>query len=159
VSGKVHQWCYPLAAGGAQAANEELWGGLTEAFQALNPDVEVTVEVLPWADRNTKLTTALAAGAGPDIGYLNADFVPQHAGDGNLVPLDDVIADDIDDFTENSRNNLTFDGQLYSVPILGSVTTLLYNTKVFEAPGSPSTRQPGMNCSRLAPPSRIPATS
>lgn len=135
VSGKVHQWCYPLAAGGDQAANEELWAGLTEAFQAQNPDAEVTVEVLPWADRNTKLTTALAAGAGPDIGYLNADFVPQHAGDGNLVPLDDVIADDLADFAENARNNLTFDGQLYSVPILGSVTTLLYNTKVLEAAG------------------------
>jgi multiple sugar transport system substrate-binding protein len=135
VSGKVLQWCYPLAAGGDQAANEELWAGLVEQFNADNPDVEVTVEVLPWADRNTKLTTALAADAGPDVGYLNADFVPQHAGDGNLEPVDDVIADDADDFTENARNNLTFDGQLYSVPILGSVTTLLYNTSLLDAAG------------------------
>lgn len=135
VSGSVLQWCYPLAAGGDQAANEELWAGLAEQFRADNPDVEVTVEVLPWADRNTKLTTALAADAGPDVGYLNADFVPQHAGDGNLEPVDDVIADDADDFSENSRNNLTFDGQLYSVPILGSVTTLLYNTSLLDAAG------------------------
>jgi len=135
VSGKVHQWCYPLAAGGDQAANEDMWSGLAEAFRSENPDVEVTVEVLPWADRNTKLTTALAAGAGPDVGYLNADFVPQHAGDGNLEPLDDVIADDADDFTENARTNLTFDGTLYSVPILGSVTTLLYNTELLDAAG------------------------
>ena len=28
-----------------------------------NPDVEIAVEVLPWADRNTKLVTARAAGA------------------------------------------------------------------------------------------------
>jgi multiple sugar transport system substrate-binding protein len=135
VSGKVLQWCYPLAAGGDQAANEDLWSGLVEQFQTDNPDVEVTVEVLPWADRNTKLVTALAAGAGPDVGYLNADFVPQHAGDGNLEAVDDVIADDADDFAENSRNNLTFDGQLYSVPILGSVTTLLYNTSLLDAAG------------------------
>jgi multiple sugar transport system substrate-binding protein len=135
VSGDVLQWCYPLAAGGDQAANDELWAGLAEAFKAQNPDADVTVEVLPWADRNTKLTTALAADAGPDVGYLNADFVPQHAGDGSLEPLDDVIAGDIADFTENARTNLTFDGQLYSVPILGSVTTLLYNTKVLDAAG------------------------
>lgn len=136
VSGKVTQWCYPLATGeDPQKINEDMWAGLAESFKAENPDVEVAVEVLPWADRNTKLTTALAAGAGPDVAYLNADFVPQHAGDGNLEPVDDVIADEADDFIENARTNLTFDGQLYSVPMLMTVNTLLYNTKVFEAAG------------------------
>jgi multiple sugar transport system substrate-binding protein len=135
LSGKVRQWCYPLAAGGDQAANEQLWAEVVQGFNEQYPDVEVTVEVLPWADRNTKLTTALAAGAGPDVAYLNADFVPQHAGDGNLEPVDDVIADEIDDFLENSRNNLSLDGTLYAVPMLGSVTTMLYNTAVFEQAG------------------------
>ena len=135
LSGKVTQWCYPLAAGGDQAANEELWAWFADRFNAEYPDVEVAVEVLPWADRNTKLTTALAAGAGPDVGYLNADFVPQHAGDGNLEAVDDVIADESDDFLENARNNLSLDGAFYAVPTLSSVTTLLYNTTVFEPPG------------------------
>lgn len=134
-SGRVTQWCYPLAGGGDQVVNEELWAGIVDGFASEFPEVEVTVEVLPWTDRNTKLTTALAAGAGPDVGYLNADFVPQHAGDGNLEPVDDVIAAEIDDFLENSRANLTFDGALYAVPTLSSVTTLLYNTAVFERAG------------------------
>jgi multiple sugar transport system substrate-binding protein len=69
------------------------------------------------------------------VGYLNADFVPQHAGDGNLEPVDDVIADQADDFLENARTNLTFDDKLYAVPALSSVTTTLYNTKVFEQAG------------------------
>lgn len=135
LSGSVTQWCYPLAGGGDQAINEEMWAGLIDGFKALNPGVDVKVEVLPWADRNTKLTTALAAGAGPDVGYLNADFVPQHAGDGNLEAVDDVIADEVDDFLENARTNLSVDGTLYAVPTLSSVTTLLFNTKVFEAAG------------------------
>ncbi|MDQ3655479.1 MAG: sugar ABC transporter substrate-binding protein, partial [Chloroflexota bacterium] len=134
-SGRVTQWCYPLAAGGDQAVNEQMWVELADGFAAQYPEVEIAVEVLPWTDRNTKLTTALAAGAGPDVGYLNADFVPQHAGDGNLEPVDDVIADEVDDFLENSRNNLSLDGTLYAVPILGSVTTLLYNTSVLEQAG------------------------
>jgi multiple sugar transport system substrate-binding protein len=135
ISGSVTTWCYPLASGGDQAINEQMWAGLVTGFNAQYPNVEVKVEVLPWADRNTKLTTALAAGAGPDVGYLNADFVPQHAGDGNLEAVDDVIADEIDDFLENARTNLSVDGTLYAVPTLSSVTTLLYNTKVFEAAG------------------------
>ncbi len=135
VSGKVLQWCYPLVGGGDQAANEDLWAGLVEQFQSSNPDVEVTVEVLPWADRNTKLVTALSAGAGPDVAYLNADFVPQHAGDGNLTPVDDVISADADDFLENSRNNLTVDGSLYAVPALSTVTTAVLNTAVLDEAG------------------------
>lgn len=135
LSGKVTQWCYPLVAGGDQAANEELWAGLASGFNAENPDVEIAVEVLPWADRNTKLTTALAAGAGPDVGYLNADFVPQHALDGNLEPVEAVIEGDADDFLENSRTNLSIDGTLYAVPALSTVTTAVYNAPVLEEAG------------------------
>jgi multiple sugar transport system substrate-binding protein len=135
LSGKVTQWCYPLVAGGDQAANEGLWAELAAGFNADNPDVEIAVEVLPWADRNTKLTTALAAGAGPDVGYLNADFVPQHASDGNLEAVEDVISDDVDDFLENSRTNLSLDGTLYAVPALSTVTTAVYNAPLLEEAG------------------------
>ncbi len=135
LSGKVTQWCYPLVAGGDQAANEGMWAELAAGFNGENPDVEIAVEVLPWADRNTKLTTALAAGAGPDVGYLNADFVPQHAGDGNLEAVEDVIVDDTDDFLENSRTNLSLDGTLYAVPALSTVTTAVFNAPVLEAAG------------------------
>ena len=134
VSGKVTQWVYPLGAGGDQTANETMWSELVSDFQGQYPDVEVSVEVQPWANRNEKLTTALSAGAGPDVGYLNADLVPQHAKDGNLEPLEDVIADDAD-FAENARTNLTYDGTLYAVPILGSVTTLIYNGALFDQLG------------------------
>jgi multiple sugar transport system substrate-binding protein len=134
VSGKVLMWVYPLA-GADQAVNEQLWAEIASGFTAENPDAEVTVEVLPWAQRNEKLTTALAAGAGPDVGYLNDDFIPQHGGDGNLQPLDDVIGDDKADFTEHAINAMSVDGTLYAMPILGSVTTLIYNTKLFEQVG------------------------
>ena len=160
LSGKVTQWCYPLAAGGDQAANEELWAGLVTGFNAENPDVEVAVEVLPWADRNTKLTTALAAGAGPDVGYLNADFVPQHAGDGNLEPVDDVIADDVDDFSENSRTNLTLRRPALRGADPGiSHHIALQHRHASNRPGSPSTRPPGTSCLPRVRRSRSPGTS
>ncbi|MGB3305901.1 MAG: hypothetical protein WBA63_06930 [Thermomicrobiales bacterium] len=49
------------------------------------------------------LCGALAAWAGPDVAYLNADLIPQHAKDGNPEPVDDAIADDAGDFAENSK--------------------------------------------------------
>lgn len=134
LSGTVTQWCYPLASSGDQADDESLWKGLADEFSSANPNVQVSVEVLPWKDRNDKLTTALAAGAGPDVAYLNADLLPQHASDGSLVSLDDVVGGDTD-FLENAKTNLTYDGTLYAAPILGTVTSAVFNTKVFEAAG------------------------
>ena len=134
VSGKVLMWVYPLMTGGEEK-NEEVWAEIVSDFNAEYPDVEVTVEVLPWAQRNEKLTTALAAGAGPDVGYLNDDFIPQHGGDGNLLPLDDVVGDERDDFTENSMSAMSVDDTLYALPILGSATSMIYNQKIFDEVG------------------------
>lgn len=135
VAGKVTMWVYPLVGGGDQGANEDMWAEVASNFTAQYPDVEVNVQVEPWAQRNEKLTTALAAGAGPDVGYLNDDFIPQHGGDGNLLPLDDVIGDDREDFTGNALEAMSVEGTLYAFPILGSVTTMVYNTRIFEEIG------------------------
>jgi multiple sugar transport system substrate-binding protein len=134
VSGKVTMWAYPLLTSGEQT-DEEMWAELIGAFNAEYPDVEVEVEVLPWAQRNEKLTTALAAGAGPDVGYLNDDFIPQHGGDGNLLPLDDLLGGDAADFTEHAITSMSIDGTLYAVPILASAGTMLYNRKLFAEVG------------------------
>ncbi|HWV24819.1 MAG TPA: sugar ABC transporter substrate-binding protein [Thermomicrobiales bacterium] len=134
VSGKVLMWVYPLIPGGEEK-NEEIWADIVSQFTADNPDAEVKVEVLPWAQRNEKLTTALAAKSGPDVGYLNDDFIPQHGGEGNLQALDDVLGDDKADFTENSLGAMSVEGTLYALPILGSVTTAIYNQKLFDEVG------------------------
>jgi len=135
LSGSVSMWAYPLDSSGDQGADEAMWQALADAFREQYPDVEVSVEVLPWANRNEKLTTALAAGANPDVAYLNDDFIPQHAGDGNIMAVDDVIEDERDDFLPNAIDNLSLDGSLYAVPILTTVTTALYNKNLFDQIG------------------------
>lgn len=134
VSGKVLMWVYPFI-GGGEEANDAVWQEVVTAFNEQYPDVEVSVEIQPWANRNEQLTTALAAGAGPDVAYLNDDFIPQHGGDGNLQDLGDTVGDDTDDFTENSLTAMSFDGTLYALPILGSANAMLYNQKIFEEVG------------------------
>ncbi len=135
LSGEVSMWAYPLDSSGEQGADEAMWQGLADAFREQNPEVEVSTEVLPWANRNEKLTTSLAANANPDVAYLNDDFIPQHAGDGNLIAVDDVLEADRDDFLQNAIDNLSLDGSLYAVPILTTVTTTLYNKTLFDQIG------------------------
>ncbi len=135
LSGKVSMWAYPLVSSDDQGADDAMWKELIDAFRAENPDVEVSVEVLPWANRNEKLTTSLAANANPDVAYLNDDFIPQHAGDGNIIAVDDLIEDERDDFLQNAIDNLSLDGSLYAMPILTTVTTTLFNKTLFDQIG------------------------
>ena len=125
-------WVYPLA--GAEAGTET-WDEIIAGFTEQHPDANVTVEVQPWSNRNEQLLTALAAGAGPDVCYLNEDFIPQHAEEGNIVPLDDVLGDARDDYFEHVLVAATYNDQLVTAPILTTSNTLVYNTNVFEEAG------------------------
>lgn len=132
VSGEATMWVYPLAGG---EPGTEIWDDIVSGFNEQYPDAQINVEIQPWAQRNEKLLVALAAGAGPDVCYLNEDFIPQHAEEGNIVPLDDLLVDDIEDYYENLLNAGTINGQIYSAPILATVNTVIYNTNLFEEAG------------------------
>ncbi|MEW6229002.1 MAG: extracellular solute-binding protein, partial [Bacillota bacterium] len=82
----VSMWVFPLLVN--QSDNEALWGGLAQRFEKQNPDIDIQVEVLPWAGRDAKLTAALLGGQGPDVTYLIPDQIPQYVNLGVLEPLD-----------------------------------------------------------------------
>ncbi len=50
------------------------------------------MEVLPWDQYWTKLTTELASGKAPDVFWLTVDYFPDFASKGVLAPLDDLIS-------------------------------------------------------------------
>ncbi len=134
VSGSVSMWVYPLSSEG-QAKDEAMWNDFIPDFRSKYPDVKVKVDVLPWANRNQKLTTALAAGAGPDVCYLNDDFIPQHASDGNLEPVQDVLGESASDFDKSALDGLSLDGKLYAVPILREVAAVIGNATAMKKAG------------------------
>src|SRR5687768_3077925 len=49
------------------AAHEQI----IAAFEAQNPNIKVTPEVVPWGDYWTKLQTAVAGGAANDVFWMN----------------------------------------------------------------------------------------
>lgn len=133
VSGKVTMWCFPLSSGG-QEQDVAMWQEIVASFRSKYPDVEIDVQLLPWEGREDKLSTAAAAGATPDVCYLNEDYIPTY-GPNYLEPLNDALADELPDFVDNIKGNLTLENNLYAAPILGTVTSLVYNTKLFSQLG------------------------
>ncbi len=135
LSGSVSMWVYPLL-GEDQAKNESLWSGIIKDFTAQNPGVKVDVQVLPWANRDDKLTTALAGNKGPDVCYINEDQIAQHVEAGTMTPLDEYLsAEERADYLPNALTSATYKGKLYTAPILLTSTTIAYNTKLFKDAG------------------------
>jgi len=61
-------------------------------FEKENPGIKVKVVIVPAAETDsTKLLTAVAAGTGPDIVYIDRFTVPQRAAYDVLEPMNDYL--------------------------------------------------------------------
>lgn len=132
VSGTVDLWVYPIIAD--TATHEGFWDGLIERFSAEYPDVDVRVDIQPWAGRNEKFTAALSAGRAPDLVYLIPDQIPQFVRLGALEPVslpEDVVAD----YLPGALQGATYEGELYTAPVLMSAVAPIYNKALFEEAG------------------------
>lgn len=129
----VTVWMYPVIPD--ENASLEYWTGVEEDFEAEHSDIDLVVELQPWDNRDEKIATAIASGTGPDLVLLTADQTLNYYSTGGLKPVDDVVADDIDAFYPSAIDAVTFDDELYGVPLYQTSTTAVYNTALFEAAG------------------------
>lgn len=132
---KIVHWVFPLM---SDAEKEKaFYKELTDQFTKENPNIEVDVQILPWAGRQQKMLTELASGAGPDVAYLNPDILATFASMNILVPLDDLIPADVKaDYLPNALDGVRgTDGKIYAMPMLQSLVTYLYNKDLFKKAG------------------------
>ncbi|MFJ5178488.1 ABC transporter substrate-binding protein [Streptomyces griseoviridis] len=129
----VTTWVYPVIFD--EKKNAAYWSGLEKAFEKANPDIDVKVSTYPWADRDTKLATALAAGKGPDVAYLIPDQLAAYRR--NLTPADDYLsAKDRAAYRDSALKAVTVDGKAMAAPVLMSAYPLMCNKKVLDAIGT-----------------------
>ncbi len=119
-----------------------MWTGheanvLQEVVDEFNKSQDKIEVVLVSADYQKQLT-ALAAGAGPDIGGNFAFNVPSWGTEGAMLDLTDLIRRDnydIDDFIATAREMVTFNGRIYALPIAMHTYMIYYNKKLLEEAG------------------------
>lgn len=116
---------------------------LVPAFEAANPDVDVTVEFIPWGDLTAKLNTAFATGTVPDVFMHGQAATAGLVAADRLAPLDEYFAGfDVEDFGPTFEQGAV-DGKHYLAPVYGSGNLLVYRTDLWEDvgldPGSPPT--------------------
>lgn len=131
--GKVTLWMFPVIEDSAQ--NDAFWQQAKTDFEAANPGIDVTVETIPWVDRETKIATAFASGTGMDLVLLIADQIPQFVEQGFIAPLDDVLESSKDAIRPSVLDAVSLDGSAYAVPLYLTTNVPIYNKALFEAAG------------------------
>ncbi|GIH19737.1 ABC transporter substrate-binding protein [Rugosimonospora africana] len=137
----VTMWIYPVIADDTK--HHAFWNDTVKAFQTQNPNIDVKVEIFPWANRDQALATAIAGNKGPDVVYLIPDQLPKYVN--NIQPVAQYLDSATkSDYYPNVTKSVTLDGKMLGAPILTSVQALMCDKKVFDAVGQttyPSTWQ------------------
>lgn len=120
-------------------SNDTVLNALIDAFEEENP----LITVVPicqgdWADINTKLAAAIAAGTSdiPAVVTLNPAYVGTYAESGMLEPIDDFIDKTdfpIEDFSVGMVNTFVYGDSTVGLPYLNSGLVMFYNKDIVDA--------------------------
>ena len=122
---------------------EPVWGrSLKEAFaefEKQNPDIKIKTEAVALGQRDTRYSTALRAGKGPDVFALDANPIKQYIKEGWVKDLTPYIAKEgpgyLADWYPQLLGPVTEGGKTYGLPKNVSPIMLTYNSELFAAAG------------------------
>ncbi|MGQ9839099.1 MAG: ABC transporter substrate-binding protein [Anaerolineae bacterium] len=124
------------------------WGDETEQkiyrdsiarFNKIYPGVTVDFQPIP-ADFQTKLKAMMAGGTAPDVFYVDDQLMTAFGPSGQLMPLDDYMAQagtKREDFIAPLLTIFTLNGKTYALPKDWGTLGLVYLPEAFQAAGIP----------------------
>lgn len=106
------------------------------AFTADRPDVEVTVQAVPFANLLSTLRTQGASPSGPTMASIYDLWLPELARDSLAAPMPEDVASEVQSgWPENLLGAASVDDQLYGIPNEVDLYALNYNTRLLEQAG------------------------
>ncbi len=121
-----------------------LFQEIADAYVEENPELvaSVTFEPIPFADYTTTLTTQLAGGNAPDLGWIFESYAPEFVSSGALADLTDTLQNhegyEYDDLLDSSLALWQQDDRLFAYPFSNSPFAVFVNTDQLAAAGQPS---------------------
>src|SRR5215208_1018203 len=120
----LNQWYHQYGEVGTQQA--------VTRYAKEYPNAAVNVQWTP-GDYTSKLNAGLLSTSGPDVfeSNLNIDQVKS----GQVVNLDDIIADVKSDYTEADIKSSTVDGKIYQIKMVDDMGVLYYRKSILDKAG------------------------
>jgi raffinose/stachyose/melibiose transport system substrate-binding protein len=118
-------------------SNRAAYLAAVDAFNAANPDYEMTMEPTENEAYKTKIKAAMSAGTDlPDIFFTwSMSFLGDFVNAGRVLCLDDVLPEYKDKLTDTVLANSTYDGKHYGVPLTMNVVTMFANMDLLKEVG------------------------
>lgn len=105
-------------------------------FSKMYPNVTIDVQMISGSERTAIINTLLAAGTPPDVSCESYFTMVSYAHQGALVPLDDIITDEMRaDIPESIWNQGRIVGQQFFYPFSHNVGFLNVNTEYLRQAG------------------------
>lgn len=112
---------------------------ILDAFRAVNPDITLVEEVIPWQNLHQQIMQSSMAGNAPDVSRVQDSYIYMLADAEAIQPLDPFIAD----WDEERRNDYlyawddtTFGGQKYAFrQAIRPNNIIYYRTDLFQDAG------------------------
>lgn len=125
-------WTYPIGSWGDSATVD----GLIANFNAVYPDIKVTVEYLDYTNGDDQINTAIEGKQAPDLVMEGPErLVANWGAKGLMVDLGDLWTDDAKSLIYDSVQNAckSNDGVFYEYPLCMTAHTMAINRDIFEA--------------------------
>lgn len=125
-------WTYPVGNWGDSATVS----GLIANFNAVYPDIKVTVEYLDYTNGDDQINTAIEGNQAPDLVLEGPErLVANWGARGLMVDLGDLWTDDAKSVIYDSVQNAckSNDGVFYEYPLCMTAHTMAINRDIFEA--------------------------
>lgn len=106
-----------------------------EQFEAANPDIDLTIEVIDWDAGFQKLSTLVSAGNTPDLANIATIWLPELVDLDVVQPLDDYAGEEfLDRFVPKALRGAMYEETLYGLPIAMSARAMYCNTDMVSEP-------------------------
>ncbi len=128
-------WTYPIGSWGDSATVDSL----VENFNAVYPDIHVTVEYLDYTNGDDQINTAIEGNQAPDIVLEGPErLVANWGARGLMVDLSDLWTDEAKSSIYESVRNAceSDDGKFYEYPLCMTAHTMAINRDIFEKAGA-----------------------
>lgn len=103
-------------------------------FKEENPDIDITVQAIPWGQAHEKLITAVAGGLPPDLCQLGTTWVPEFVTLKVLEPLDSYLQGSTsvskDKYFKGSWETGTIGENVFSIPWYVDTRLLFYRKDI-----------------------------
>jgi multiple sugar transport system substrate-binding protein len=118
----------------AMGTEGEKLGDFVEDFEDANPDATVKVTAVPWESAHDKISTAIAAGEGPDVSLIGTTWMGEFAEAGGLMPTPEGLVEETDYFP-GAWQSTEVGGTSYGVPWYVETRVLFYRTDLAKKAG------------------------